>query len=448
MFICESCNYQSLKWFSQCPDCRNYNTVRERNDDSIVNTQRWLINSSDKKPIPLSEVKRVNVERIITDIPELDRVFGGGIVPGSIILIGGDPGIGKSTLLLQTAFNVSRKSVVLYASGEETESQIQMRGGRLECISKNIYILSESNLTKIVKHIDTVKPSLIIIDSIQTLYSDNNPATMGSISQVKEVTSQLLHIAKNKNIPIVLIGHITKDGSIAGPKVLEHMVDAVLYFEEENSKNSYRILRANKNRFGRANEIGIFEMTPKGLQSVVNPSGLFIEGYDKNGGSAGSAISINLEGSRPMFIGIQSLILRTNDGNGSKVLSGVSLKRVSMLMSLLEGCIGENMDIKNIYINVLGGIKAEEPTSDLPVLCSLMSSFTKKSIDSRTVIVGEVGLAGEIRSIPQIDVRLMEASRMGFNKAVVPMLNKSYRNGMELIEVNNIEKVFEYFDFI
>ncbi|MCD6436502.1 MAG: DNA repair protein RadA, partial [Clostridiales bacterium] len=377
-----------------------------------------------------------------TEIIELDNVLGGGIVQGSLILVGGDPGIGKSTLLLQMTQNTSKNKIVLYISGEESMRQIKLRARRLDIESDNIYLLSETNLSNILSAIDKIKPSVVIVDSIQTMSSDDISSAAGSVSQVREVTNVLMKVAKQRGIATFIVGHVTKSGAIAGPKVLEHMVDTVLYFEGE--KNSlYRILRSVKNRFGSTNEVGLFEMTSKGLLEVSNPSEIFLQ--NANLDEPGSVIFPSVEGTRPLLVEVQSLVSNSGFATPRRMGMGTDYNKIVMMIAVLEKKLGMVLSNEDIYVNVVGGIHINEPAMDLAIISSIASSFLNKKVSRDCVIIGEVGLLGEIRVVPQIEKRLLEAKKMGFKKAVIPknsVENLRALKGIELYEVTSVRSAF------
>lgn len=430
-YVCQSCGYETAKWMGKCPDCQEWNTfVEEIESSTRVLTKKsnktYTSNIKNIQDIKFDEKKRNKI-----GMEELDRVLGGGIVKGSLILIGGDPGIGKSTILLQVADKIAMQSQkVLYISGEESEEQIKLRADRLESEAKELYLLAETDLSIIENVIENEKPNLLIVDSVQTLFNPEISSAPGSVSQVREVTNFFMKYAKKCGIATFIIGHVTKQGSIAGPKVLEHMVDTVLYFEGDKN-NIYRVVRAVKNRFGSTNEIGIFEMTYKGLIEVENPSEMLLSGrpIDESGTIVVSAI----EGTRPVMIEVQALVTPTSFGNPKRLATGLDYNRVSLLMAVLEKRIGFQAQAFDAYVNVTGGIQIKEPALDLGVIVALMSSYKDQSVNSKIVVAGEVGLAGEIRSITNIDKRITEAEKLGFEKIFIP------KSKYELVENANIE---------
>jgi len=444
-YVCQNCGYSTLRWTGRCPDCSEWNTLVEEIIDTGKRTfsksSSLLKQSADLKSI--SEITLANSIRFKTGITELDRVLGGGVVEGSVVLIGGDPGIGKSTLMLQVANNVKSKKF-LYVSGEESGIQIKLRCERLDYDLKNFYVLCETSLEIIEAVIEKEKPQIIVIDSIQTISHPDIDSAPGTISQLRESTAMLIKISKSLNIPIFIVGHITKDGIIAGPKVLEHMVDVVLQFEGEKT-HFYRILRGIKNRFGSTNEIGIFEMTDKGLKEVLNPSEVFLS--QRNYGASGCVISASIEGTRPILIEVQALVTSTSYGIPQRTSMGYDYKKLNIVIAVLEKKLGLFLNKSDIFLNIAGGVKIDEPAIDLAVGMSIYSSFKDIPIDSETVMLGEIGLSGEIRTISYIDRRIKEAAKLGFKKILVPKGNlknlntKKYKT--EIVGVEKIENAVE-----
>jgi len=443
-FFCQNCGHQSPKWLGKCPSCDEWNRFAEEEIRAIDPAGPAGIQFNEA-PLPIDEIVADEKERMTTGIAEMDRVLGGGIVNGSVTLVGGDPGIGKSTLLLQVVNNMAEKDLkILYISGEESAKQIKLRGIRLGASSKNLLVLVEIDLDIIVKHIKEISPRAVVIDSIQTMYSPVLTSAPGSVGQVRESSARLILLAKKTGIPIFLVGHVTKDGSIAGPKVLEHMVDTVLYFEGDSS-HAYRIIRAMKNRFGPTNEIGVFEMRSNGLIEVANPSAFFLT--ERPEGAPGSVVVPSIEGTRPILIEIQALVNPTNFGMPRRTTIGVDHNRVALLAAVMDKMCGFRLSGHDIFINVAGGMKVDEPAVDLGIVASMASSFLDKPIDKGTVVFGEVGLAGEVRGISQMDIRIKEAARMGFVRCIIPQT--SSQNGfaekkMECIKVNSLKKLLEY----
>ena len=442
-FFCQNCGHQSLKWLGKCPSCGEWNRFVEEEIRAIDTTASVGIQFNEP-PLPINEIIADEKERITTGIVEMDRVLGGGIVNGSVTLVGGDPGIGKSTLLLQILHNLAEKDLkILYVSGEESAKQIKLRGRRVGASSKNLLVLVEIDLENIIRHIKEISPSVVVIDSIQTVYSSVLTSAPGSVGQVRESSGRLILLSKKTGIPVFLVGHVTKDGSIAGPKVLEHMVDTVLYFEGD-SGHAYRIIRAMKNRFGPTNEIGVFEMRDNGLIEVSNPSAFFLT--ERPEGAAGSVVVPSIEGTRPILIEIQSLVSPTNFGMPRRTTIGVDANRVSLLAAVMDKICGFRLGGHDIFINVAGGIKVDEPAVDLGIVASMASSFLDRPIDSGTVVFGEVGLTGEVRGISQMDIRIKEAARMGFRRCILPQTssrNCSLEKKMEFIKVSNLKNLME-----
>lgn len=445
VFVCQSCSYRSAKWLGKCPECGEWNSFVEeffssshqfKGDDTSL--------SSHKKPKPITEIGSGQEPRISSGIAELDRVLGGGIVAGSMVLIGGDPGIGKSTLLLQAAARVCEQGrVVLYITGEESFHQIRLRGDRLGAINQNLIILAETCLEEVKTEIKNIKPDVIIVDSIQAIFSKGLQTAPGNLSQLREVTSQLMILTKEFNIPTFLIGHVTKEGAIAGPKALEHMVDTVLYFEGDRG-HVLRILRAVKNRFGSTNEIGVFDMTGGGLREVLNPSQIFLDERPK--GLAGTVVVAALEGTRPIMIELQALVSPTNLITPRRMATGLDSNRVSLLIAVLEKRIGLHLQGEDIFVNVAGGLRLDEPALDLGIAAVITSSYREKAIDPDTVIIGEVGLVGEVRAVPQIEKRLKEAQKLGFKKCLAPRNNLKGEDlglGLEILEVHSVAQALE-----
>jgi DNA repair protein RadA/Sms len=421
IFLCQNCSFQSTKWLGKCPECGEWNSLVEERARKPAGRNAFALR--EVKAVPFNEIEPQDDARLPSGVTEFDRVLGGGIVPGTLVLIGGDPGIGKSTLLLQVADQMSSaNTVVLYVSGEESERQIKLRGDRLGVTAKNLYLLPETNLEKIFHEIDRLTPGAIIVDSIQTVFSSAIEAAPGSISQVREVAHQFLLLAKNRDLPVFLIGHITKEGSIAGPKTLEHIVDTVLYFEGERHHN-HRIVRAAKNRYGAANEVGVFEMTGTGLMAVANPSQMFLAERPQN--AAGSVVTACMEGTRPLLVEIQALVSGTKYGTGRRMTQGLDQNRVSLLIAMLEKRAGMQLIGDDVFVNIAGGLEVDEPAADLGVVMAIASSFKNKTIDPHTAVFGEIGLTGEVRGAMQAAVRAKEAQALGFKKIVMPASNVS-----------------------
>lgn len=441
-YICQHCGREANRWMGKCPECGNWNTFKEEITDKKGRPKEYI--TAVNKPANINEIDLEGEIRFSTGIGELDRVLGGGIVPGSLVLVGGDPGIGKSTLLLQvSAALASGSGKVLYVSGEESLNQIKMRAQRLGLNSKELYLASETNIDAIQAYIESLKPAFVVVDSIQTAYHPDLESAPGSVSQVRECTACLLRLAKGSGIPVFIIGHVTKDGSIAGPRVLEHMVDCVLYFEGERHY-IYRILRAVKNRFGSTNEIGIFEMGDSGLKEVKNPSEMLLSGRPV--GVSGSVVVSSIEGTRPILIEIQALLSPTTFGMPRRMTTGLDYNRVILLMAVLEKRIGLNLANQDAYLNVAGGIRIDEPAVDLGIAAAIASSFKEIRINPLTVAIGEIGLAGEIRGVSYIESRVKEASKLGFNTCVIPEDNlKGLKNveGINIVGVKTLRQGLE-----
>ncbi len=442
-FVCSECGAEFPKWIGKCTECGKWSTLSEEKVEKERSlSERTLKNGGIlSKPFILSEIKTISENRTSTGIKEMDRVLGGGIVPGSLVLVGGDPGIGKSTILLQLCdFSARLGMKVLYATGEESGSQIKMRASRLDVDSDNIYILAENNLESILGFCDELKPDLLVVDSIQTVYSDDLESAPGSVSQVREATHRLMKYAKSGDMATFIIGHVTKEGAIAGPRVLEHMVDTVLYFEGD-SRMAYRILRAVKNRFGSTNELGIFRMGDKGLSCVDNPSEVLLSGRMK--GVPGNCVVAAMEGTRAILVEVQALLVSTGYGVARRNTTGFDSNRAAMLMAVLEKRAGLQLSGYDSFVNAVGGIKVNEPASDLGVALALASSHREKAVSEDTMIIGEIGLAGEIRSVGFVENRVNEAYRMGFRRCILPKGNikglKGF-DGMELIGVADLQE--------
>ena len=443
VFFCQECGYESSKWQGQCPGCKNWNTFVE--EKVVTGVAKKTGKSEVAVPTSLLDVETTEDSRIGTGMKELDRVLGGGIVRGSLTLVGGDPGIGKSTILLQVSRNLTMSgNKILYVSGEESLTQIKIRADRLGGFDKDMLVLSETNLDAIIGAITKVNPEVVIIDSIQTMFVDEIGSSAGSVSQVREVTGQLMRVAKQMNIAILIVGHVTKEGTVAGPRTLEHMVDTVLYFEGE--KNAvYRILRGVKNRFGSTNEIGVFEMKDTGLYEVDNPSKVMLSGRPLD--ASGSVVVCSMEGTRPILIEIQALVSGSNFNLPRRTSVGIDYNRVNMLMAVLEKRAGLVLSGSDAYVNLAGGIKLNEPAIDLGVVMALVSSFRNVAVDSKTIIFGEVGLSGEVRGVSMAARRVQEAAKMGFSTCILPKINCESidaPDGITLVGVSNVNEALEY----
>ncbi len=448
VFACQECGAQSPKWLGRCPECGAWNSlVEERPMPAAVaaaSAEKRYALAAATGPQLYADIDTVVAERLTTGIDEFDRVLGGGVVPGSLVLIGGEPGIGKSTLLLQAASHFARTvGPVLYSSGEESEHQIKSRGERLGVERAPLYILAETCLERILEEVGRLKPALVIVDSIQTVFSLKFQSAPGSIGQVRESATQLLFAAKGQNIPTFLVGHVTKDGNIAGPKSLEHIVDTVLYFEGEKH-HAHRVVRAVKNRFGAVSELGVFEMTGAGLKPVANPSQLFLA--ERAGNAPGSSVLCCVEGSRPLLVEVQALVSTSTYGNARRMASGIDQNRLSLLLAVLEKRAGVNLIAEDVFVNVAGGMTVDEPAADLAIVASVASSVRNRPVRSGTAVFGEVGLAGEIRGTSQAALRVREAAQMGFTRCVIPDGNCGPADappGCELVGVRSVSDALD-----
>ncbi|AER16145.1 DNA repair protein RadA [Streptococcus suis] len=416
-FVCQSCEYHSPKYLGRCPNCGSWSSFVEEVEVAEVKNERVSLTGEKTRPMKLNEVSSIQVARTKTNMEEFNRVLGGGVVPGSLVLIGGDPGIGKSTLLLQVSIQLSTIGTVLYVSGEESAQQIKLRAERLGDIDSEFYLYAETNMQSIRTEIEKIKPDFLIIDSIQTIMSPDISSVQGSVSQVREVTNELMQIAKTNNIATFIVGHMTKEGTLAGPRTLEHMVDTVLYFEGER-QHTFRILRAVKNRFGSTNEIGIFEMQSQGLVEVLNPSEVFLE--ERLDGATGSAIVVTMEGTRPILAEVQALVTPTMFGNAKRTTTGLDFNRASLIMAVLEKRAGLLLQNQDAYLKSAGGVKLDEPAIDLAVAVALASSYKDKPTNPQECFMGEIGLTGEIRRVNRIEQRINEAAKLGFTKVYAP----------------------------
>jgi DNA repair protein RadA/Sms len=450
IFECQSCGYSSAKWLGRCPDCGSWNSFIEEKRPKAGEAS-FTLSGAETAPVRLSEASTESAPRIGTLDAEFDRVLGGGIVPGSLILLGGEPGAGKSTLLLQIAQSLQKEGQnVLYVSGEESVQQIKLRAERLEelhkeepCKNYDIYILSESNLERILSASEEVKATTLVLDSVQTTFSETLDSAPGSVSQVRHIATRCLNLAKARNLTVFIIGHVTKDGTIAGPKALEHIVDVVLYFEGERRQN-HRIIRAVKNRFGAANEVGIFEMTSRGLIPVRNPSSMFL--LERENISPGSAVVCAMEGTRPLLVEIQALVVATQYGTARRVATGIDYNRISVLVAMLEKRLGIQMNGCDIYANTAGGLEVDEPGADLGIFAAILSSLRNRPLPAHTVLMGELSLSGDVRPISQAHLRVRETAAMGFSKCILPAGNLPLVesvDGIELIPIKNVSEVSE-----
>ena len=451
VFFCKQCGYESSKWLGPCPACHEWDSfVEEPVAKAVPGVTSGTVSANKKEAVPtlLSKVTTDDENRISTQISEMDRVLGGGIVVGSLILVGGDPGIGKSTLLLQMCRNLSNEGKnVLYVSGEESLRQIKMRAQRLGSFKKDLSILCETDLDIISESISKMMPDVVIIDSIQTMYREDVGSAPGSVSQVREATSILMRIAKGLHISVFIVGHVTKEGVVAGPRVLEHMVDTVLYFEGDGGA-SFRFLRGVKNRFGSTNEIGVFEMRSDGLREVANPSEYMLQGKPEN--EAGSVVACSIEGTRPILVEVQALVCRTNFNMPRRTSAGTDYNRVNLLMAVIEKRIGLHLGDCDAYINVAGGMRINEPALDMGIVLAVLSSYKNIAIDSKTICFGEVGLVGEVRAVNQAEQRVIEAAKLGFDRCIMPKVNCDSLNidseqlkGMKLVGVKSIYELLE-----
>lgn len=450
IYVCQECGNQERKWHGQCPDCGQWNTLVEEvfrpTPQTTGKTARGKTVSvfREVKPISYREIESQDDARTSSGIEEFDRVLGGGIVAGSLVLIGGSPGIGKSTLLAQVSDKLSRADAkILYISGEESERQIKMRGERLGLAAENLFLLPETNLEAILTETERLKPDVVIVDSIQTVFSGKLESAPGSVSQVREVAGEFMMFAKGTATPVFLIGHVTKDGSIAGPKALEHIVDTVLYFEGDRHHN-HRIIRAAKNRFGAANEIGVFEMTGRGLEAVGNPSEVFLQ--ERPEGASGSVVTVCMEGTRPLLVEVQALVTGTKFGTGRRMAQGFDYNRTSLLIAVLEKRLGFQLANDDVFINIAGGLEVGEPAADLGIIAAVSSSFKNREVPADTAVFGEVGLTGEIRGVLQAQSRAREAQTLGFKKLILPASNKKGLEkllGIRIVGVKNLEEAMD-----
>ncbi|MFH1983453.1 MAG: DNA repair protein RadA [Pseudomonadota bacterium] len=445
VFVCQSCGYQAPRWMGKCPDCDQWDSLVEERSESGTGKGGARAGISLKAmPVPIDTVVVDAEFRLMTGIAEFDRVLGGGLVPGSLVLIGGDPGIGKSTLMLQALYGLAaRGRRVLYVSGEESVKQIRIRSERLSAIAPDLLVVSEIDVGRILEMTMATTPDVLVVDSIQTLFNAELSSAPGSVSQVRESTVQLMLMAKRTGIPVFLVGHVTKDGAIAGPRLLEHMVDAVLYFEGDRG-HVFRLLRAVKNRFGSTNEIGVFEMHEQGLVEVANPSALFLS--ERPPHAPGSVVTSSMEGTRPILVELQALASATSFGNPRRTILGLDRNRVALLVAVMEKKLGMQMMGHDIFMNVAGGVKVEEPAVDLAVVAAVASSFLDRPVAEDTLVLGEVGLTGEVRAIGQMSARLAEAAKMGFSRCVIPETNLKQaieKNGLRLIGVSTVAAAIE-----
>ncbi|MBC5690561.1 DNA repair protein RadA [Mediterraneibacter sp. NSJ-55] len=447
IFFCQNCGHEEAKWLGQCPACGEWNSFVEEKIGTGISKGSTVSARTvrDAVPVSLSKVSASDDVRIETEIRELDRVLGGGIVPGSLVLVGGDPGIGKSTLLLQVCQRLAKMKKILYISGEESQTQIKLRANRMGEFAENLLLLCETNLGIIRAVIEKETPELVIIDSIQTMYSEEVTSAPGSVSQVRESTNVFMQLAKGLCIPIFIVGHVTKEGTVAGPRVLEHMVDTVLYFEGDRHA-SYRILRAVKNRFGSTNEIGVFEMRQEGLKEVENPSEYMLSGKPEN--ASGSVVACSMEGTRPILIEIQALVCKSNFGMPRRTAAGCDYNRVNLLMAVLEKRIGLPLSNYDAYVNIAGGIRMNEPAIDLGIVMALVSSYKNRPIDEKVIVFGEVGLSGEVRAVNMPEQRVAEAKKLGFETCVLPCVSQKMVKEIKGIKIVGVTTISDAMDFI
>jgi DNA repair protein RadA/Sms len=441
-FVCQSCGHESPKWMGKCPDCGQWDSFAEESADaggSGVSRREMARPGERARPVPIDAVTLTDEERVSTGIPEFDRVLGGGLVNGTLVLIGGDPGIGKSTLMLQALHGLARGGHrVLYVSGEESIRQIRLRSRRLEAVDSNLFVVAEVDMDTIMAMVGAEKPDVLVIDSIQTMYNAELTSAPGSVTQVRESAVRLMLMAKRSGVPTFIVGHVTKEGAIAGPRLLEHMVDTVLYFEGDRS-HVFRILRAVKNRFGSTNEIGVFEMREGGLMEVPNPSAVFLS--ERPAGAPGSVVTACMEGTRPILIELQALASSTNFGTPRRTILGLDPNRVALLVAVLEKRLGMHLMGHDIFMNVAGGVKVHEPAVDLAVVAAVASSFTDRPVSEGTIVMGEVGLAGEVRAVSHLETRVLESRKMGFTRCLVPQGNLERIQRISDIEIAGVRTV-------
>jgi DNA repair protein RadA/Sms len=442
IFSCQACGYQTPKWMGRCPDCGQWQTfVEEIQTAKSAQESVRLLGSSQTTPVSIVDIPLDHEDRLLTGLNEFDRVLGGGLVSGTLVLIGGDPGIGKSTLMLQALYGIAEKdSKVLYVSGEESIRQMRIRSRRLSSVSSGLMVVSENDIQSILLMAETVQPKVMVIDSIQTMFNPELTSAPGSISQVRESTMKLMLMAKKTGMPVFLVGHVTKDGAIAGPRLLEHMVDTVLYFEGDQN-HVFRILRAVKNRFGSTNEIGVFEMNENGLNEVSNPSAVFLAERPVN--VPGSIVTASMEGTRPILVELQALASSSSFGNPRRTILGIDQNRVALLVAVMEKKLGMHLVGHDIFINVAGGVKIDEPAVDMGIVAAVASSFLDRPVRQGTVILGEIGLTGEVRAIGHIETRIAEAIKMGFNRCLLPQSNLKRTTGMKGIQLVGVKNVAE-----
>ncbi len=440
VYVCSECGYESAKWIGKCPACESWSTMVEETVHKPANTKGLAVSSKKAVPVKLSDVATDDYERTQTKISELDRVLGGGIVKGSLVLVGGDPGIGKSTLLLQLAKFLDKSVSIFYISGEESEKQLKMRADRIDVKNENFTILSETDITAAISYIEKEMPDILIVDSIQTMYNPEIPSAPGSVTQVRDITLSLMRLCKDTKTAVFIVGHVTKDGAIAGPKVLEHMVDCVLYFEGEKNQ-TYRVLRAVKNRFGSTNEIGVFEMTEEGLSEVKNPSEMMLSGRPEK--APGSAVCCSISGTRPVLSEIQALICSSSFGMPRRMATGIDYNRVNLIIAVLEKRVGLNLQNQDAHVNVVGGIRLDETAADLAIAAAIATSFRNCEMDMGLAVIGEIGLTGELRGVSQIEKRLKEVEKLGFSRCIIPQANEKAIKDIKNLEIITAKNVTE-----
>lgn len=444
IFTCQSCGHEVLRWMGRCPECRQWDTFVESTRAPSGPGSRRMGNSAPAQPVPIDHVNLEAEHRCRTSVAEFDRVLGGGLVEGSLVLIGGDPGIGKSTLMLQALYGLARHhGKVLYVSGEESIRQIRLRSQRLDTVATDMLVVSEIDVDAVIHMVETHQPRVVVVDSIQTMFNSELTSAPGSVSQVREATVRLMLMAKKTGIPVLLVGHVTKDGAIAGPRLLEHMVDTVLYFEGDRN-HVFRVLRAVKNRFGSTNEIGVFEMRDQGLVEVANPSAVFLS--ERPAGAPGSSVTASMEGTRPILLELQALVSGTSTGTPRRTILGLDAHRVALLVAVMEKKLGLHLVGQDVFMNVAGGVKVDEPAVDLAVVAAIASSFMDKAVPEDMLILGEVGLTGEVRAVGHVDIRAMEAAKMGFQRCLIPHGNTRRMEtvpGIQTIGVRTVEEALE-----
>ncbi len=445
VYTCQSCGAQSARWLGRCPTCEEWNTLVEERVEAPLKTKRGSSARSAPPPQPIGELQAATEARYGSGIDELDRVLGGGVVPGSVILIGGDPGIGKSTLVLQALAHLAQRSAALYVSGEESPQQIKMRADRLGVKADGLLVFSETHLEAVLEQTKKIEPVILAVDSVQTVFTEELQAAPGSIGQIRESAARIVHFAKRHDLACVLVGHVTKEGAFAGPRVLEHMVDTALYFEGDRG-HPFRILRAVKNRFGSTNEIGVFEMKQEGLQPVENPSALFLA--ERPVDVPGSVVIASVEGTRPILVELQALVSTTALGTPRRTTLGLDHNRVALLIAILEKKMGIQLGGHDIFVNVAGGVRIDEPAADLGALLAVASSFLDRPLPAQTLFIGEVGLAGEVRAVGQVEARVREAAKLGFERCVVPETSRRQLPGVPKVEVVGVPSIQQAWDLV